>query len=321
MPSRGCSVWVTSSLIWVCEVMPATHVPVMVTEVVAALNCQDGGWVVDGTLGLGGYAQKILEASAPDGVVVGCDVDPAALEIAKQNLKEFGGRLRLIQGSYADLPEHLKNLNRKTCDGICIDIGVSSLQIDTDARGFSFQKEGPLDMRMNPELPRTAADLVNTAGAAELAQWFWDYGEERFSRKIAAAIVGERARKPFATTTELAACVKGSVPPFARHGRIHPATRVFQALRIVVNDELATLSRFLDTAPHCLSPGGRVAVVSYHSLEDRLVKQAWKRLHDTGEFRIITKRPLTPSDDEVEANPRARSAKLRVLERMENSGA
>lgn len=293
----------------------AVHVPVMVREVVDALQCHDGSWIVDGTLGLGGYARKILELSGPTGVVIGCDVDPEALKIAQENLKEFGRRLQVVRGSYADIPQHLKSVGRETVSGICIDIGVSSLQIDTETRGFSFQKEGPLDMRMNPDIPRTAADLVNEGGASELAQWFWDWGEERYSRKIAAAIVGERARRPFSTTTELAECVKSAVPRAARYGRIHPATRVFQALRIAVNDELGALQQFLDTAPKYLANGGRVAVVSYHSLEDRLVKQAWKRWAETENFKIITKRPLVPSDDEVRENPRARSAKLRVLER------
>lgn len=294
----------------------AVHVPVMLNEVVAALQCHDGAWVVDGTLGLGGYAREILKASGPTGVVVGCDVDPEALKIAQDNLKEFGDRLKVVRGSYSDLSQHLKTLNHEKVDGICIDIGVSSLQIDTDTRGFSFQKEGPLDMRMNPDIPRTAADLVNTSGADELAQWFWEYGEDRYSRKIAAAIVGQRARKPFSTTTELAECVKGAVPGSARYGRIHPATRVFQALRIVVNDELGILEKFLATAPECLVEGGRVVVVSYHSLEDRLVKQSWKRWGATNQYRIVHKRPLTPSEAEVNANPRSRSAKMRVLERV-----
>lgn len=294
------------------------HVPVMVREVVDALQCMDGGWYVDGTLGLGGYAREILKASGPAGVVMGCDVDPEALEIARENLQEFGDRLKVVRGSYADIPQHLKKWDRKA-DGICVDIGVSSLQIDTDTRGFSFQKEGPLDMRMNPDIPRTAADFVNTVGADELAQWFWEYGEERFSRRIAAAIVRDRSRNLFSTTRELAECVKGSVPPHARYGRLHPATRVFQALRIVVNDELGALERFLATAPECVSDGGRVAVVSYHSLEDRLVKQSWKQWAATRQFRIVTKRPLVPSEAEVKANPRARSAKLRVLERTTGS--
>lgn len=299
--------------------MAAVHVPVMLREVVDALQCQDGSWIVDGTLGLGGYARDILKASAPTGVVVGLDVDPVALKIAQDNLKEFGNRLKVVRGSYADVSDHLKSLDRTSCNGICIDIGVSSLQIDTDERGFSFQREGPLDMRMNPDISQTAADLVNTASAEELAQWFWEYGEERFSRKIAAALVGERSRKPFTTTTELAECVKGAVPKPARFGRIHPSTRVFQALRIVVNDELGALKQFLATAPECLSDGGRVVVVSYHSLEDRLVKQSWKQWAETEKFKIITKRPLVPSDDEVQVNPRARSAKMRVLERVGSS--
>lgn len=288
----------------------------MVNEVVDALHCHDGCWVVDGTLGLGGYAREILKACGSTGVVVGCDVDPEALKIAQENLKEFGDRLKVVRGSYSDLSQHLKSLGHEKVDGICIDIGVSSLQIDTDTRGFSFQKEGPLDMRMNPDIPRTAADLVNTIGAEELAQWFWEYGEDRYSRKIAAAIVGQRSRKPFSTTTELAECVKGAVPASARYGRIHPATRVFQALRIVVNDELGILEKFLATAPECLNDGGRVVVVSYHSLEDRLVKQSWKRWGATNHYHIVHKRPLTPSEAEVDANPRSRSAKMRVLERV-----
>ncbi len=318
MRSRDCSVWVTNSPNWVFEMF--RHIPVMVNEVVAALQCKDHGWYIDGTLGLGGYARKILEVSSPAGMVLGCDVDPEAIEIARENLREFGGRLRVVRGSYADVPGHLRRLGRVNCDGVCVDIGISSLQIDTDARGFSFQREGPLDMRMNPDISKTAADLVNTTGVEELAKWFWEYGEERFSRRIAAAIVGERSRKPFSTTTGLADCVKGAVPESARFGRIHPATRVFQALRIKVNDELGELEKFLRVAPECVDDGSRVVVVSYHSLEDRLVKQSWKQWAETKQFKIITKRPLVPSSGEVEENPRARSAKMRVLERIGSSG-
>lgn len=296
----------------------AIHVPVMVNEVVAALPCASRAVIVDGTLGLGGYAAAILKACAPDGVVLGCDVDVAAVQIAQQNLAAFGARMRMVQGSYADIPQYVQAQGWPAVDGICIDIGVSSLQLDQDDRGFSFQRQGPLDMRMNTDLAETAADLVNTASAEDMAQWFWDYGEERYSRRIAQTIVRQRVVKPFENTLELADCVRDSVPANMRHGRLHPATRVFQALRIVVNQELQHLETFLATAPPLLKSGGRVVVVSYHSLEDRLVKQAWKRWAETKQYRIITKRPQVPSDTEVASNPRARSAKMRVLERVES---
>ncbi|PIR21359.1 MAG: 16S rRNA (cytosine(1402)-N(4))-methyltransferase [Deltaproteobacteria bacterium CG11_big_fil_rev_8_21_14_0_20_47_16] len=294
----------------------ADHVPVMAAEVVDALCCHDGGWYVDGTLGLGGYAKMMLEASAPGGVVVGCDVDPDAIAIATERLKSFGDRIKIVCGSYATLDQYLSVLGRGAVDGICIDIGVSSLQLDTEERGFGFQREGPLDMRMDPKIPETAADLVNTADQEDLARWFWEYGEERFSRRIASTICSQRVRKPFQTTRELAECIVGAVPSVARRQRIHPATRSFQALRIVVNDELKNLERFLELAPKMLNENGHVIVVSYHSLEDRLVKQSWKRWAATGHFQILTKRPLQASEEEIEKNPRARSAKMRVLKRI-----
>jgi len=257
----------------------------------------------------------MLEASSPSGYVIGCDVDPDAIAIAEERLSSFGDRVQIVRGSYADLDRHLKALGKKSVDGICIDIGLSSLQLDTGERGFGFQREGPLDMRMDPDIPQTAEDLVASTDEQTLARWFWEYGEERFSRRIAASICRQRGRIPIRTTKELADCVVGAVPGHARRQRIHPATRVFQALRIVVNNELGNLEQFLARAPELLSEGGRVIVVSYHSLEDRLVKQSWKQWAATDRFKILTKRPLQASEVEIEKNPRARSAKMRVLEK------
>ncbi len=303
----------------------AFHQPVMVEEVVRALQVHDGGRYVDATVGTGGHAQAILEA-APRVRLLGLDVDPDALALARERLAPYGDRVVLRRASYTRLPTELARLGWEKVDGIVADLGVSSLQLDRPDRGFSFREAGPLDMRFDPEAPVTAAQLVNTLTEEALAEIFWKYGEERHARRIARAIV--RAR-PLHTTRELADLV-ARVVPFQRPG-FHPATRVFQALRIAVNRELENLERFLPLAIEALKPGGRLAVMAFHSLEDRIVKHFFKeeargcvcppsvpvcQCGRKPRVRIVKPFPMRPSEEEVRRNPRARSARLRVVERL-----
>jgi len=276
------------------------HISVLPDEAIAGLQIHPDGLYLDATVGGGGHSRRILEAD-PEVRVVALDQDPIALAAAQENLAEFGDRLQLHAINFADFdPANLR------FDGILADLGISSAQVDQAERGFSFRQTAPLDMRMNPHQPITAADLVNTEDEEELARIFYTYGEERLSRRIARRIVDQR---PFETTTELAEAIARSVPPKYRYGRIHPATRVFQALRIAVNRELEVLEHFLQTAPDWLKPGGRIAIISFHSLEDRLVKHGFRNHPD---LTVITKKPIEPQEAEIAANPRARSAKLRV---------
>ncbi len=302
------------------------HLPVLYQEVLSAIQPTSGGRYVDGTVGAGGHARGILEASAPDGQLLGIDRDPRALEAAYQTLEDYQDRCILIQGSYRNLPAHLNKLNWEQVSGILVDLGLSSLQLGEAERGFSFQEEGPLDMRFDPSQPRTAAEIVNTFPREELANLIYRFGEERSSRKIADAIV---ANRPLKTTRELAALIESVMG--RSQSSIHPATRTFQALRIAVNRELEALSDFLPTALQSLEPGGRVAVIAFHSLEDRIVKQYFRResadclcppelpvcaCDHQAQLREITRRPIRPDEEERAANPRSRSAKLRVAEKL-----
>jgi 16S rRNA (cytosine1402-N4)-methyltransferase len=302
----------------------AAHVPVMVAEVVVWLRPRPGTFLVDATVGLGGHAAALL-AAAPGSTLLGVDRDPAALAATRARF-EAEPRVTLREGHYADLPGILAALGRDGADGVLLDLGVSSLQLDEAARGFSFRGDGPLDMRMGPDAARTAAEVVNAWPEADLARAIRDWGEEPRARAVARAIV--RAR-PLATTGALARVV-GGVLGRGRPG-LHPATRTFQAIRIAVNDELAGLERFLADGWTTLCPGGRMAVLSYHSLEDRLVKTAFRRWAADclcppeviqcrcgwrARVRLLTRRPLRPGDAEIARNPRARSARLRVVERI-----
>lgn len=300
------------------------HQAVLLDEVIALLQPGPGGVYVDGTVGAGGHAAAILRASQPEGQLFGLDQDQHALEIAKRHLAEFGDRVYLLHANF----DQLSQLQLPPADGILLDLGVSSMQLDQPERGFSFQVDGPLDMRMDDTGGDTAADLVNHLGETELADLIYQYGEERYSRRIARAIVKAR---PIRRTNQLVEIIQKAVPFAGGKGkaRIHPATRTFQALRIAVNDELGALERALPQAIELLKPGGRLAVISFHSLEDRIVKQYFRReaqdcicppdqpvctCRHKATVRIITKRPIMPSLAEVNANPRARSAKLRVVE-------
>jgi 16S rRNA (cytosine1402-N4)-methyltransferase len=286
--------------------------------VVAILQPRPGGRYLDATVGVGGHAETILRASEPTGTLVGIDRDAEALALARQRLDVFGERVMLLHGRYECLTE-LVGAGR-AFDGILFDLGASSLQLDTAARGFSFGREGPLDMRMDRSEGTTAADVVARLSEQELADLIFRFGEERWSRRIARAIVEARQEEPIRSTTALANVVSRAIPRRHWPRHIHPATRTFQALRIVVNDELSRLDRALAQAVDLLHPAGRVVVISFHSLEDRVVKQEWRNMAAAGTVRILTKRPMRPGEAETTANPRARSAKLRAVERLPKAG-
>ena len=302
------------------------HQPVLYKEIIHALQPKRGGRYVDGTLGAGGHARGILEASAPDGQLLGLDVDPQALALARKNLAPYEKRIHLVQASYTSLSTQLSQLQWDAVNGVVLDLGASSMQFDTPERGFSFLQDAPLDMRFGPHVSRTAADLVNELSERELADLIYQYGEEWNSRKIARAIVKAR---PIHTTRELVAVIE-SVSP--RHGdRVHPATRTFQALRIAVNEELTSIKEVLPEAVTVLRSGGRLAVISFHSLEDRIVKDffreqskdlvnpPYERIYKeerNASLKEVNRKPIMPSEDEIRKNPRARSAKLRIAEKI-----
>jgi 16S rRNA (cytosine1402-N4)-methyltransferase len=294
------------------------HVSVLLAEVIAGLAPRSSGRYVDGTLGGGGHAAALLEASAPDGRVLGIDADPAALAAAGVRLAPFGERATLVHGNFRDLARIVRDAGFAPIDGLLLDLGVSSHQLDTPERGFSFQVDAPLDMRLDPTGGETAADLVNELPEGELADLIYRYGEERGSRRVARWIAEARRKQPIETTGALAEIVARALG--GRHGKIHPATRTFQALRIAVNGELDSLEAALPQAVELLAPGGRVAVIAFHSLEDRIVKQFFRAESGYGSqaparLRIVTKKPIEAGPEEARANPRSRSAKLRIAER------
>lgn len=289
------------------------HIPVLGSEVVTYLKPKSGGIYVDGTLGLGGHAKRILEASSPDGLVIGMDWDEQALAIAREQLAPFGDRLRAVRSNYADLCSVLQAEGIVQVDGLLLDLGVSSPQLDVAERGFSFQADAPLDMRMDNRLHLTAAHLVERLSGEELADIFYNYGEERQSRRIAAHVVEARKKSRIDTTTKLAALVASAIPRKYHPKKKHVATRVFQALRIAVNREFDNLVKLMGEAPSVLGVGAKVCIITFHSIEDRIVKQAFAA---NSQYRVVTGKPIAPSESEVAANPRARSAKLRVAERV-----
>lgn len=291
------------------------HQPVMGPDVLQHLNPQQGSIIVDGTVGSGGHSLLIVPRLLPTGRLVAIDRDPAALALARTRLLEFEPQVTYVQANYHNLSRVLADLAIPRIDGLLLDLGMSSVQVDRAERGFSFSKEGPLDMRMDPGQESTARALINELSADELAMIFETFGEERFAHRIARWIVAARRVRPVTTTTALARLVSEAVPTNARHGRIHPATRVFQALRIAVNDELGALQGTLASVSDLLNPGGRVVILTFHSLEDRLVKHAFAEGMRRGVWAVLTKKPVRPSDEEVLRNPRARSAKLRAVER------
>jgi 16S rRNA (cytosine1402-N4)-methyltransferase len=299
------------------------HLSVLPSEVIETMDAASGKFIIDGTLGGGGHTELLLKAGA---TVLGVDRDPEALAHAQARLAAFGSRFSTYQANFSEIPQWSGFTNGQLADGLLLDLGVSSRQLDAPERGFSFMREGPLDMRMGPNAKFTAAELVNTWPETEISRILHIYGEEPRARRISAAIVKHRDSNSFKTTTELAACIEKAV---GRSGRIHPATKSFQAIRMVINEELESLSAILSSSSQILKPGGRLLIISFHSLEDRIVKQflrhhsqpyiddpAWPAPRENPDclFRLLTKKAIAPSTQEINANPRARSAKLRVAQ-------
>jgi 16S rRNA (cytosine1402-N4)-methyltransferase len=301
------------------------HLPVLLLQTISSLQPGPGKLFLDGTVGGGGHALALLEAGAS---VIGCDQDPEALMEAARQLKRFPDRVKLLESNFAYIVEKLVDLEVTEFDGILLDLGVSSHQLDTPSRGFSFLGDGPLDMRMGPHVRRTAADIVNQASEEELAKIFFEFGEERAARRLASRIVKVRSRMPLRRTFDLVGVIESVIP---KRGPSHPATKAFQALRIAVNSELDTLKLGLRRLSAYVKKGGRMAVITFHSLEDRIVKQYFRevsqewidrpewsapRRNPAFAFRLVTARPIEPGEEEVKGNSRARSAKLRVIERI-----
>jgi 16S rRNA (cytosine1402-N4)-methyltransferase len=291
----------------------------MLGEVLVWLRPQSGGRYIDGTLGNGGHAAAILEAATPDGRLLGLDADPDALPIARARLEPFGARVVIVNTSFREMAQAVTETDFGLADGILLDLGISSRQLDAGGRGFSFRRDEPLDMRFDPTRGESAAALLNRADEEEIANVLYEYGEEYRSRRVARSIVRQRETAPLVSTNDLIQAVEGALGP--KRGRTHPATKSFQALRIAVNDELGALEAVLPMAAGLLAPGGRLAVISFHSLEDRRVKQFF-RAGGTPDAPLteLTRKPAVPSDEEAERNPRARSAKLRVAERTLDGG-
>lgn len=311
--------------------MDFKHVSVLLEESIDGLKINPGGVYVDCTLGGAGHSIEILRRLGPEGRLIGLDQDPAALANAEIKLKGFAGQFQAVQSNFSLLPEVLKKIGIQKVDGVLFDLGVSSHQLDTPERGFSYMHDAPLDMRMNPYQATGAKELVNGLSEGELAEIIRKYGEERWAKRIAAFIVKERTRQPIETTGQLVGVIKAAVPASARRDGPHPAKRTFQALRIAVNDELGILEKTITNAVEVLAPGGRVCVITFHSLEDRIIKETYKKLANPcicppafpvcacggkPSLRIITSKPVEPSKEEIEANPRSRSAKLRVGEKV-----
>ncbi|MBU4561280.1 16S rRNA (cytosine(1402)-N(4))-methyltransferase RsmH [bacterium] len=289
------------------------HIPVLLDEIIKYLNCMGNKVIVDCTIGEGGHAEKILENLGSSGILLGIDQDQDALVAARKRLASFGERVVLIWDNFTNLEKILKEKGIEKIDGILFDLGISSLQLNRRDRGFSFLKEGPLDMRMNKAQKINASELINKTSYKELQNIIYELGEKRWARRIARAIVRERGKGPVTTTTQLARIIERAVP---YRGRIHPATRAFQALRIEVNRELENLKEILPQAVDSLRKGGRICIVSYHSLEDRIVKNSFKEFARQGRIEILTKKPIISQEEEIRMNPRSRSAKLRVGERI-----
>lgn len=307
------------------------HTPVLLGEVLSFLSPERGGTFVDGTLGGGGHAEAVLGRLPEDGRLIGIDRDWDAVRAAEQRLSCYGDRFRALHGNFFDMKALLEGADVLGINGILLDLGVSSHQLDTPERGFSYKTEAPLDMRMDAGAPLSAYDVVNGYSESELARVLWEYGEERFSRRIAGRILRARAEQPVRTTTELASIVKEAIPAKFRNEQQHPARRTFQAVRIEVNGELKGLDRAVEDACDLLQKGGRLCIITFHSLEDRIVKQAFRRFENpctcppsapvcvcgkVPKAKILTKKPLTATAREAEQNPRSTSAKLRCMEKI-----
>lgn len=310
------------------------HVPVLLEEVLEFLRCLPSGAFVDCTVGLGGHARAILERIRPSGGLIAIDADTEALREARRNLAAWKEKVTCVQAGYRRLTETLQRLGVRDVAGILLDLGMSSAQVESPSRGFSFSRRGPLDMRYDRRQPLTAADIVNRYPEKDLVKILREFGEEKAAKRIAAAIVRRREEWPLSTTDELAELVASVARPRPARGGIHPATKAFQALRVAVNDELGALSEALPQAIEVLRPGGRLIVLSYHSLEDRIVKQTFRgfekgcvcppsfpvcRCGRVSEVEVLTRKPMRPSEEEIRRNPRSRSARMRVCERKEKS--
>ncbi len=307
------------------------HVPVLLEETLEQLALRADGIYVDCTLGGGGHTQAILGRLGPQGQVIGIEQDPATLAATRNKLNKFGDQVRFIPGNFRYLKTYLNQLGISQVDGIIFDLGVSSFQLDNGERGFSYNQTAPLDMRMDPQNPLSAREIVNQYSELELTRIIRDFGEEKWARRIAHFIVDARSRQPIDSTTELADVIKAAIPAAARRTGPHPARRTFQALRIAVNDELGILPEALEQAIACLHPGGRIVVISFHSLEDRVVKDTFRLAANPctcppdfpvcccgkpAVLRLITRKPIQPSTAEIERNPRSRSARLRAAEKI-----
>lgn len=294
------------------------HIPVMLKETLEYLNLGRGKVIVDATMGTGGHSKAILEQIVPGGRLIGIDRDAESLAVCRQRLSEYAGSCEFVHGNFADIDTILANLNIHKVDGILFDLGISSFQLDDPHRGFSFQNEGPLDMRLDRDSYISAYDLVNNLNEDEISDLLWTFGQERWHNRIAHLVVEERERRPIATTQELANIVVKAIPYRYRHRyyRIHPATRTFQAVRIAVNRELETLETAINKAIAVLGEKARICVISFHSLEDRVVKHAFRNAASNGLIEIITPKPLTPMYSEIGENPSSRSSKFRVAQRL-----
>ncbi len=288
------------------------HIPVLLKEVIEILNPQSEEFFIDGTVGSGGHAMAISEKIGPKGKLLGLDWDEKAVKSFKLKIKNLKPKIIVVHANYADLPEILKKHNLPKADGLILDLGFSSESLES-SRGFSFLKNEPLDMRYDTKQNITAAEIINSFSEKDLAEIFWQYGEERFSRQIAKKIIQERKNKNIKTTFDLVEIIKKAIPRNYERNRINPATRVFQALRIYVNQELGNLEKLLNNVNKIIKDKGRIAIISYHSLEDRLVKNYFLELKNQGEALILTKKPIRPTLKEIKENPRSRSAKLRAI--------
>lgn len=292
------------------------HEPVMLQEVIHLLKLQNGMVVVDATIGTGGHALEIINHIAPDGALIGIDRDKESLMVAKERLQAYGTQCTFVQDNFYNIDKILPSLSIGSVDAVLLDLGISSYQLDNAIRGFSFVNEGPLDMRMDRESSVSAFDLINNLSPEELAALLWRFGQERYSRRIASMIARHRKDEAIDTTTQLSRLVAKAVYRAKTKSRIHPATRTFQALRIAVNRELESLELFLDKIAPFINTHGRICVIAFHSLEDRIVKVKFRDLAKTKHFRLIEKKPFTPTFQESKSNPRSRSAKLRILEKL-----
>lgn len=296
--------------------MEFAHTTVLLQESIANLNCRPDKIYVDCTLGGGGHSEAILKAAGPSARLIAIDQDKDALEATSRRLEPFKEQITFVHSNFSRLDEVLKDLKIDKVAGLMFDLGVSSYQLDNPERGFSYMQDAPLDMRMNAEADLTAGDLLQQLSEQELAKIIWEYGEERWSKRIAGFIVEARKKKRLETTGDLVEVIKAAIPAGARRNGPHPAKRTFQALRIAVNNELGIIRDSLLKGINCLEPGGRICVISFHSLEDRLVKHTLREQKQEKTVQVLTKKPILPSDEEVDSNPRARSAKLRAAEKM-----